>query len=107
MADHRRDPSAPPVEDAAPERLVADISQKVSRAWHGSRDRGNLEIPVGVVASLAMLRQPERGAAVAEHLAGFTPSELVAHHRRVWALLWIIRPELAHWARPLHGFVRL
>ncbi|WP_344597496.1 N-6 DNA methylase [Streptomyces violaceusniger] len=81
------------------------ICQKVTRAWHGSRDRGGTEVPVGVVASLALLEQPEDGPDVTAHLLRFSPQQLVAHYRRIWAMLWLIRPELADWARPVRSWL--
>ncbi|WP_413804306.1 hypothetical protein [Streptomyces sp. OE57] len=81
------------------------ICQKVARAWHRSRDRGGTEVPVGVVASLALLEQPEDGPDVTAHLLRFSPQQLVAHYRRVWAMLWLIRPELADWARPVRSWL--
>ncbi|MFJ2349651.1 N-6 DNA methylase [Streptomyces antimycoticus] len=81
------------------------ICQKVARAWYGSRDRGGVEVPVGVIASLAVLEQPEDGPEVSTRLLGFSPEQLVTHYRSLWALLWLIRPELADWARPVRSWL--
>ncbi|MGW7600560.1 hypothetical protein [Streptomyces antimycoticus] len=58
-----------------------------------------------MIASLAVLEQPEDGPDVSTRLLGFSPEQLVTHYRSLWALLWLIRPELADWARPVRSWL--
>lgn len=97
--------AAPGSAPESPDRLVVSMCQKVARAWHGSRDRGGAEVPIGVVASLGVLEQPEDGPDVTARLLRFSPQQLIAHYRSVWTLLWLIRPELADWAQPVRSWL--
>ncbi|MCZ4610378.1 N-6 DNA methylase [Streptomyces sp. Lzd4kr] len=89
----------------SPTYLALDVAETVARVWHRARVDSRLEVPVGVVAVLSLLRQADDGPDVADHLMTFSPEELLDFYRRVWGLLWISRPELVAWAYPLRGWV--
>lgn len=81
------------------------MAEKVARTWHRHRIDSRMEIPVGVVAVLSLLRQKDDGPDLAGLLLAFGPQELPDLYRRVWGLLWISRPELVEWAHPLRGWL--
>ena len=89
----------------SPTSLALDVAEKVARTWHRHRIDSRMEIPVGVVAVLSLLRQRDDGPDLAGHLLAFGPQELLDLYRRVWGLLWISRPELVEWAHPLRGWL--
>ncbi|WP_369228423.1 hypothetical protein AB5J52_48095 (plasmid) [Streptomyces sp. R39] len=88
-----------------PPELALDIAQKVSRAWHAAHIGSRMDVPVGVVAVLSLLRPPDEGPDTADRLLSLGAPELLDFYRQVWGLLWISRPELVEWARPLHGWL--
>ncbi|MFG3133705.1 hypothetical protein ACGFZU_39165 [Streptomyces tendae] len=89
----------------SPTHLALDVAEKVARTWHRTRIDSRMEIPVGVVAALSLLRQRDDGPDLTGHLLTFGPQELLDLYRRVWGLLWISRPELVEWAHPLRGWL--
>ncbi|MDQ1033567.1 hypothetical protein QF035_011236 [Streptomyces umbrinus] len=89
----------------SPTHLALDVAEKVAPTWHRNRIDSLMEVPVGVVAVLSLLRQTDDGPDLTGHLLTFGPQELLDHYRRVWGLLWISRPELVEWAHPLRGWL--
>lgn len=80
------------------------IAEAVSEAWHGHHGSGRIEIPVGTVAALALMR-PAPGADVAGHLMAMDGPALLRTLRLIWGTYWSIDPYLIDEARHLHGWI--
>ena len=89
-----------------PRRLADRITECVVRAWHSAPTDSGHGIPLGVIAALAQISQPHHGPDIAAHLLALNPEELWQVLERVWAMQWIRRPELVHWAAPLHTWLQ-
>ncbi|MQY11486.1 hypothetical protein SRB5_16050 [Streptomyces sp. RB5] len=89
-----------------PHRAAFDIAEAVSHAWHHAQGGAGIEIPVGVVATLALwpLRGPDAYLA-ADWWLSLNDTQLLAAFRECWARWWITRPDLIDRATPLHKWV--
>ncbi|MFD5428249.1 N-6 DNA methylase [Streptomyces sp. NPDC127084] len=89
-----------------PHETAFDIAEAVSHAWHHAHCGGGIEIPVGVVATLALwpLRGPDAYLA-ADWWLSLDDSQLLTAFRECWARWWIARPDLIDRATPLHKWV--
>jgi hypothetical protein len=83
-----------------------DIAEAVSSAWHGAQGGSSIEVPVGVVATLALwpLRGPDAYLA-ADWWLSLDDTQLLTAFRECWARWWITRPDLIDRATPLHKWV--
>ncbi|MGW7579683.1 N-6 DNA methylase [Kitasatospora sp. NPDC054768] len=78
------------------------IAEAAARAWHSHHGGSRMEIPVGVVAALALwpLKGPD-APKQADWMLGLSPTDLVRLLRECWAHWWMRRPDLVHRAAPI------
>ncbi|MFE2346171.1 N-6 DNA methylase [Kitasatospora cineracea] len=85
-----------------PHRAAQHIAEAVADAWHRNHGGGRMDIPVGLVAALALL--PWKGPdapLLADRVLGLDARDLVGLLRECWAYWWIQRPDLVHRAGPI------
>ncbi|MER7477382.1 N-6 DNA methylase [Streptomyces sp. NPDC126510] len=97
-------PALIPDADPAPARLRPEFAirpadgvtfgEAIADAWHGSHGGNRMEIPVGIVATLALWPQKEHARTLAEFLRGLDVEQLIACVREVAAYWWMRRPDL-------------
>ncbi|MFF3976994.1 hypothetical protein [Streptomyces sp. NPDC001828] len=89
-----------------PHQTAFDIAEAVSRAWHNAQGGAAIEIPMGVVATLALwpLRGPDAYLA-ADWWLSLDDTQLLTAFRECWARWWIMRPDLIDRATPLHKWI--
>ncbi|MEU2558403.1 N-6 DNA methylase [Streptomyces longispororuber] len=89
-----------------PHEVAFDLADAVSYAWHHAQGGSAIEVPVGVVAALALwpLRGPDAYLA-ANWWLSLDDRQLLAAFRECWARWWIMRPDLIDRATPLHKWV--
>ncbi|WP_411142285.1 N-6 DNA methylase [Streptomyces sp. x-80] len=89
-----------------PHETAFEIAEAVSYAWHHAQGGADIEIPIGVVATLALwpLRGPDAYLA-ADWWLSLDDSQLLTAFRECWARWWIVRPDLIDRATPLHKWV--
>ncbi|MFC1415401.1 N-6 DNA methylase [Streptacidiphilus cavernicola] len=78
-----------------PTESARDLAEACAIAWHGHHGGGRMEIPVGIVATLALL--PFRGddlVALEGWILGLDDQQLWKLYEEVWALRWIQAPHL-------------
>ncbi|REF00562.1 N-6 DNA methylase [Thermomonospora umbrina] len=85
--------------------LAPDIAEAVSAAWHNNHGGTTIEIPTGVVASLALVRQKPGTPDIAEQWRAMTGEQFLKTIRWAWAGLWFVDPYLTEVAGPLHKWV--
>ncbi|MBA8823818.1 hypothetical protein FHX42_001147 [Saccharopolyspora lacisalsi] len=82
-------------------RAVA-IGEAVDAAWHRAHSAGRLDVPLSVVAALALLRQHDsNGPDPAEQLRGLTTDDFFGLVRQVWTEVANARPDLVTALYPL------
>ncbi|MFM9596253.1 N-6 DNA methylase [Streptomyces scabiei] len=83
-----------------------EIAEAVSYAWHHARGGSAIEVPIGVVATLALwpLRGPDAYLA-ADWWLSLDDTDLLTAFRECWARWWIMRPVLIDRATPLHKWI--
>ncbi|MFI1100221.1 N-6 DNA methylase [Streptomyces melanogenes] len=89
-----------------PHQTAFDIAEAVSHAWHHAQGGAGIEVPMGVVATLALwpLRGPDAYLA-ADWWLSLNDTQLLTAFRECWARWWTLRPDLIDRATPLHKWV--
>ncbi|MFD9791304.1 N-6 DNA methylase [Streptomyces sp. NPDC059070] len=89
-----------------PHETAFTIAEAVSYAWHHAQGGDRIDIPLGVVASLALwpLRGPDAYLA-ADWWLSLDDAQLLTAFRECWARWWIMRPDLIDRAIPLHKWL--
>ncbi|KDN85693.1 hypothetical protein KCH_25210 [Kitasatospora cheerisanensis KCTC 2395] len=82
------------------------IAEAAVEAWDREHGGSRMEIPVGVVAALALwpLKGPG-GPLCAEFFLQLDAKDLAQALRECWAYWWTIRPDLVHRAAPLASWL--
>lgn len=81
------------------------IADNVVDAWYRNYGGSSIEIPIGTVAGLALLRQPpETGNSLADWILGLQPHELPQLFKEIYLRTWIDRPHLINRALRLHDW---
>ncbi|MFI1258986.1 N-6 DNA methylase [Streptomyces netropsis] len=95
--------SVPHIPSAA--RSGADFGQAVADAWYTASGSSRMDIPVGVVAALALWPVKTEGAAHAGRLASYFAAQpgpvLVQGYAECFSLHWMRRPDLLDIATPI------
>jgi hypothetical protein len=77
------------------------LAEGCAKAWWSSYGAGHLEVPLGTLAVACLLRVRDPQALLRD-LDRDVTLELLT---RVWSMLWLARPDLAEFARPVHDWV--
>ncbi|WP_328404049.1 SAM-dependent methyltransferase [Streptomyces sp. NBC_00390] len=90
-----------------PHKQCLQIAAEISTAWHGEHGGESIQIPVGVVAALALwpLKGPD-APLLADWWLGLGDKDLLAAFDECWAYWWIRRPDLIDRASPLHAWIQ-
>ncbi|WP_344971222.1 N-6 DNA methylase [Salinactinospora qingdaonensis] len=97
---------APPA--GPPHQHATTIAEAVDDVWHDAHGHGELEVPVSVVAALALLAPPaQQRDEVAGELIAMDADRFATFMRTQWAIFVNARPDLVNrvWPlmRPWHG----
>lgn len=81
------------------------IAEKVIDAWYRGYGGSSIEVPIGTVAALALLRQPlETGTALTDWILNLQPNELPRLFKEIYLGHWLNRPDLIDRAVRLHDW---
>lgn len=83
-----------------------EIGEAVAERWHNRHGGTAIEVPVGVIAALSLIREkdPDGPDLQAQILAQDGP-QMIAMLREIWSMHWIHRPDLIDRARILHEWL--
>ncbi|MCF2531176.1 N-6 DNA methylase [Yinghuangia soli] len=96
-----------------PERWARQVTDKVIAAWWRARVGGDIAVPIGTVAALALTRrQPQLdrdggGLELGLEIQAMSPARFGAWLKLAWGLQWFERPDLVERARILHEWLHL
>ncbi len=98
--------SLPRRSDEAAHSRALNIAEDVAAAWHKQHGGHRIEIPIGIVAALTLVRQKDKdGPDLARQILAQSPQELLTMYREIWAAHWMQRPDLIDRARILHDWL--
>ncbi|MFI9157461.1 N-6 DNA methylase [Kitasatospora aureofaciens] len=90
-----------------PHEAAFELGEAVAAAWFRARGDHRMEIPIGVIAGIALW--PYKGDTVAPFVAnwwrGLTAEQTTGALRDSFARWWVFRPDLAEVARPIHEWL--
>ncbi|MFD3667220.1 N-6 DNA methylase [Streptomyces sp. NPDC058672] len=93
-----------PVSD--PHGQAMRIGEAAAGVWHRQHGGTRIEVPVGIVAALALIRQrDESGPDLQAQILSQDDSQLIAMFREIWSTHWMHRPDLIDRARILHEWL--
>ncbi|MEU1307894.1 N-6 DNA methylase [Streptomyces cinnamoneus] len=82
------------------------LGEAVARAWHTQHGGTAIEVPIGIVAALALIRPKDpKGPDLAHQILAQDDAQLIQMYRQIWAGHWIQRPDLIDRARILHEWL--
>jgi len=91
-----------PITAVTPPRLLPPhggaymIAEKIAATWNKYHRAGDITVPMGVIASLALLRQTALdGHDTTGHVLSLNPADLITFYKEVWAHTWMMNPYLA------------
>ncbi|MFE0251257.1 N-6 DNA methylase [Streptomyces sp. NPDC059010] len=88
-----------------PHEHARKIAENVIDAWHQNYGGSSIDIPLGTVAALALLRQPHQvGTGLADWILNLQPHELPQLFKEIYLGYWISRPDLINRALRLHDW---
>ena len=88
-----------------PHEHARKIAENVIDAWYSHHGGSSIEVPIGTVAALALLRQPkEFGNGLADWILNLQPYELPQLFKEIYLGHWIRRPDLINRAVRLHDW---
>ncbi|MEU7640977.1 N-6 DNA methylase [Streptomyces sp. NPDC039016] len=88
-----------------PQHHAQKIAENVMDAWYQSFGGSSIDIPIGTVAALTLLRQPEGvGTGLADWILNLHPHELPQFFKEIYLGHWISRPDLINRALRLHDW---
>ncbi|WP_143179736.1 N-6 DNA methylase [Streptomyces yunnanensis] len=100
----RRSGRPRPVSD--PHRLALEIGEAVAARWHNLHGGTAIEVPIGVVAALALIRQRDpSGPDLKGQILAQDGPQMIAMLREIWSTHWLHRPDLIDRARILHEWL--
>ncbi|MGW0731690.1 N-6 DNA methylase [Streptomyces sp. NPDC002851] len=78
----------------------------MAERWHNRHGGTAIEVPIGVVAALALIRQKDLdGPDLKEQILAQDGPQLIAMLREIWSMHWLHRPDLIDRARILHEWL--
>ncbi len=82
------------------------LAERVQDAWYGHYGGSDIDIPLGVVAALSLVRQADPdGPSLEAQFLGLDGPELLDVLRQIWSAQWMRQPYLVEIARPLHDWL--
>ncbi|WP_079052521.1 N-6 DNA methylase [Streptomyces regalis] len=82
------------------------IGEAVAGVWHRQHGGTRIEVPIGIVAALALIRQrDENGPDLKAQILGQDDAQLIGMFREIWSTHWMHRPDLIDRARVLHEWL--
>ncbi|MEV4741791.1 N-6 DNA methylase [Streptomyces sp. NPDC049555] len=82
------------------------IGEAVASAWNTQRGGTAIEVPIGIVAALALIRpKGPQGPDLAHQILAQDDDQLIRMYREIWAGHWMHRPDLIDRARILHQWL--
>ncbi|MFG2143704.1 N-6 DNA methylase [Streptomyces sp. NPDC048696] len=82
------------------------IAEAVTKVWHTGHGGNHSEVPLGLVAALALIRQKDSdGPDLRTQILHQSPADLVQMYREIWSAHWLQRPDLIDRARILHEWL--
>uniref|UniRef100_A0AAU2V717 site-specific DNA-methyltransferase (adenine-specific) n=1 Tax=Streptomyces sp. NBC_00003 TaxID=2903608 RepID=A0AAU2V717_9ACTN len=89
-----------------PHQTARTLGENVAHAWHSNFGGSLIEIPIGVVAALTLLREPVPDeAGLAQWILNLDLEDLPKLYSEIWGVQWAQRPDLIDRARPLHRWL--
>ncbi|MEU1015392.1 N-6 DNA methylase [Streptomyces sp. NPDC005898] len=100
----RRSSGPRPVRE--PHRRALEIGEAVAARWHNLHGGTAIEVPIGVVAALCLIRQKDlQGPDLKEQILNQDGPQLICMLREIWSTHWLHRPDLIDRARILHEWL--
>ncbi|MEV6840266.1 hypothetical protein AB0N17_38210 [Streptomyces sp. NPDC051133] len=100
----RRTPRPHPVRD--PHRRALEIGEAVAERWHNRHGGSGIEVPIGVVAALSLIREKDpNGPDLKAQILAQDGPQLIEMLREIWSMHWMHRPDLIERARILHEWL--
>ncbi|WP_433547113.1 N-6 DNA methylase [Streptomyces sp. CA-294286] len=88
---------------ADPSQYAFNVGEAVANTWHKNHGGTRIEIPIGIVASLALIGQKDKkGPDLKAQILAQNDRDLLEMYRQIWASHWMRRPDLVERARILH-----
>jgi hypothetical protein len=84
-----------------PHRQAGEVAENVIAAWFSHYGGTRIDVPLGTIAALSLLREP----LVSDWLLTLEPPQLPSLLREIWGVQWWARPDLIEVARPLHDWI--
>ncbi|MGW2719884.1 N-6 DNA methylase [Streptomyces sp. NPDC001492] len=106
-------PSAPPARRPPrphlvrdPHRRALEIGEAVAERWHNRHGGTAIEVPIGVVAALSLIREKDpNGPDLKTQILAQDGPQLIEMLREIWSVHWMHRPDLIERARILHEWL--
>jgi hypothetical protein len=88
---------------ADPAQYAFNVGEAVANTWHKNHGGTRIEIPIGIVAALALIGQKDKkGPHLKAQILAQNDQSLLEMYRQIWASHWMHRPDLVERARILH-----
>ncbi|MEU7583797.1 N-6 DNA methylase [Streptomyces sp. NPDC041068] len=89
-----------------PHRRASEIGEAVAGRWHNRHGGTDIEVPIGVVAALCLVREKDPdGPDLKSQILAQDGPQLIAMLREIWSMHWMHRPDLIERARILHEWL--
>ncbi|MFE3182717.1 N-6 DNA methylase [Streptomyces violascens] len=83
-----------------------EIGEAVAERWHNRHGGTAIEVPVGVVAALTLIREKDpNGPDLKAQILAQDGPQMIAMLREIWSTHWMHRPDLIDRARILHEWL--
>ncbi|MCX4666412.1 SAM-dependent methyltransferase [Streptomyces sp. NBC_01381] len=82
------------------------VGEAVAGVWHRQHGGPHIEVPIGIVAALSLIRQKDgSGPDLKAQILAQDRTQLIAMYREIWSTHWMHRPDLIDRARILHEWL--
>ncbi|MGG2460509.1 N-6 DNA methylase [Streptomyces sp. RGM 3693] len=89
-----------------PHQRALEIGEAVAERWHNRHGGTAIEVPIGVVAALALIREKDpNGPDLKGQILAQDGPQMIAMLREIWSMHWMHRPDLIDRARILHEWL--
>lgn len=98
--------SGRPLPVREPHRRALEIGEAVAARWHNRHGGTAIEVPIGVVAALCLIRERDpNGPDLRGQILALDGPQLLEMLREIWSMHWLHRPDLIDRARILHEWL--